>query len=136
MLRARASALLFFAACSIAATSRSVWDGVYTKAQASRGQARYRQECAKCHAENLMGGEAAPALVGDDFLPKWTGKTAGDLFELIRETMPSEDPASLSRREYADILAYLLGSNGFPAGEKELTNELAALNEIRIENKR
>ena len=135
MNRARASILLF-AACSIAATSRSVWDGVYTKAQAGRGQARYRQECSKCHAENLMGGEEAPALVGDDFLKTWTGKTAGDLFELMRQTMPSEDPGNLSRREYADILAYLLGSNGFPAGEKELGNELAALKEIRIENKR
>ena len=134
--RARAFSLLFFAACSIAATSRSVWDGVYTKAQAGRGLARYREECAKCHAENLMGGEDAPALAGDEFLPKWTGQTAGDLFELIRKTMPSEDPGSLSRREYADILAYLLGSNGFLAGEKELGNELAALKEIPIENKR
>jgi S-disulfanyl-L-cysteine oxidoreductase SoxD len=136
MHRARAFSLLFFAACSIAATSRSVWDGVYTKAQAGRGLARYREDCAKCHAENLMGGEDAPALVGDEFLQKWRGQTAGDLFELIRKTMPSEDPESLSRREYADILAYLLGSNGFPAGEKELGNELAALKEIRIENKR
>jgi quinoprotein glucose dehydrogenase len=135
MRRARAFVPLFFAACTIAATSRSVWDGVYTKAQASRGLVRYREECAKCHAENLMGGEDAPALVGDEFLPKWTGQTAGDLFELIRKTMPSEDPESLSRREYADILAYLLGANGFPAGEKELGSELAALKEIRIEKK-
>jgi len=136
MYRARALTLLFFAACSIAATSRSVWEGVYTKAQASRGQARYRQECAKCHAENLMGGEEAPALVGEEFLQTWNGRTAGDLFELIRETMPSEDPGSLARREYADILAYLLSSNQFPAGDKELASELAALKEIRIENKR
>ena len=83
-----------------------------------------------------MGGEEAPALVGDEFLQTWNGRTAGDLFELIRETMPSEDPGSLARREYADILAYLLGANQFPAGEKELVSELAPLKEIRIEKKR
>src|SRR6266550_2806320 len=125
MHRARALTLLFFAACSIAATSRSVWDGVYTKAQAGRGQARYRQDCAKCHGENLMGAEEAPALVGDDFLQTWNGRTAGDLFELMRETMPSEDPGSLARREYADILAYLMSANWFPAGDKELASDLA-----------
>ncbi len=140
MHRARTSILLFYTAGVItaipAANSRSVWDGVYTKPQSSRGQARYREDCAKCHAENLMGGEAAPALVGNEFLPKWTGKTAGDLFELIRKTMPSDDPGNLSRREYADIVAYLLGSNEFPAGDKELASDIATLNEIRIENKR
>ena len=128
MHRALAWTLLFLAAGSMtAALSRSVWDGVYTKEQSSRGQARYREECAKCHAENLMGGEAAPALVGRDFLQKWTGKTVGDLFESMRKTMPSDDPGSLSRREYADIVAYLLGSNEFPAGPKELASEIAAL---------
>ncbi len=50
---------------SLAAGSRSVWDGVYTKEQSSRGQTAYREECAKCHAENLMGGEGAPPLAGN-----------------------------------------------------------------------
>ena len=35
------------------AFTRSVWDGVYTKEQAHRGQTVYGQECAKCHGENL-----------------------------------------------------------------------------------
>ena len=95
----------------------------------------YREECAKCHAENLSGGEGAPALVGDQFLSKWEGKTAGNLFELIRKTMPSEDPGNLSRRQYADLVAYVLSANEFPAGEKELDSTMAALNEIRIERK-
>ena len=50
--------------------------------------------------------------------------------------MPSDDPGNLSRREYADIVAYLLGSNEFPVGDKELPSDIATLNEIRIENKR
>ena len=128
--------LLLSLACLPAAASRSVWDGVYTKAQAVRGQTTYREECAKCHSENLTGGEEAPALTGHEFLNKWDGKTAGDLFEVTRKTMPSDDPGGLSRRQYADIVAYLLGANEFPAGEKELESTAAALNDIRIEIKR
>ena len=136
MHRSSVSILLVLLSSSIAAVSRSVWDGVYTKQQAGRGQSSYREECLKCHAENLMGGEAAPALAGDEFLHKWNGKTAGDLFEWIRNTMPSEDPGNLSRRQYADIVAYILSVNEFPAGQKELESETAPLNDIRIEAKR
>jgi len=132
----RLSIVSMFLTFSVAAFCRSVWDGVYTKQQAGRGQASYQEECIKCHAENLGGGEAAPALAGDEFLRKWNGKTAGDLFELIRKTMPSEDPGSLSRRQYADIVAYILSVNGFPGGEKDLASETEALNDIRIEAKR
>jgi mono/diheme cytochrome c family protein len=134
-MRTRASIIVFSACCSIAA-SRSVWDGVYTKQQAMRGQTAYREECLKCHAENLAGGEAAPALVGDEFLQKWNGKTAGALYELMRKTMPSDDPGGLSTRQYADMLAYIFSANQFPAGEKELDRELPSLNEIRIETRK
>jgi S-disulfanyl-L-cysteine oxidoreductase SoxD len=136
MHRGRVSILLLVLSSSIAAVSRSAWDGVYTKQQAARGQSAYGQDCLKCHAENLMGGEAAPALAGDEFLHKWYGKTAGDLFELIRKTMPSDDPGNLSRRQYADIVAYILSVNEFPAGQKELESDTAPLNDIRIEAKR
>lgn len=136
MHRASVWLLLLLLSSSIAAVSRSVWDGVYTKQQAGRGQSAYREECLKCHAENLMGGETAPALAGDEFLHKWTGKTIGDLFELIRKTMPSEDPGNLSRRQYADIVAYILSVNEFPGGQKDLEGDTAALNDIRIEAKR
>src|SRR5471032_644799 len=95
MHRSRVSILLVLLSSSLAAVSRSVWDGVYTKQQVGRGQSSYREECLRCHAENLMGGEAAPAFAGDEFLHKWNGKTAGDLFEWIRNTMPSEDPGNL-----------------------------------------
>jgi len=126
----------FLAAGSTAAGTRSVWDGVYTKEQARRGQAVYRQECAKCHGENLAGGEASPPLVGAEFLRTWNGKTAGALFELTRKTMPSDDPGNLSTRQYADLVAYVFGANDFPAGDAELDRDAAALNEIRIETKR
>ena len=102
------------------ALARSVWDGVYTKEQAGRGATVYREECLKCHAENLMGGEAGPALVGDEFLSKWNGKTVGDLFQIIRKTMPSDDPGNLTNRQYSDLVSYILNANRFPAGSREL----------------
>src|SRR5260370_26844273 len=126
--RGSVSILWLLLSSSIAAVSRSVWDGVYTKQQAGRGHSVYREECLKCHAENLMGGEAAPALAGAEFLPKWNGKTAGDLFELIHKTMPTDDPGSLSRRQCADIVAYILIVNEFSRGQKELASETALLN--------
>jgi cytochrome c len=131
----RSGLLLVFAVFAMAAT-RSIWEGVYTKAQATRGQSAYREECAKCHSENLGGGEGAPALVGDEFLTKWKGKTAGDLFERIQKSMPSDDPGSLSRRKCADITAYMLSANEYPAGEKELESTPETLNQIRLEAKR
>jgi len=132
----RVYVLCFSISCCLAAASRSVWDGVYTKAQATRGQAVYTEECMKCHGENLGGGEGGPPLAGKEFLEKWNGKTAGNLFGLMRKTMPSDDPGNLSTRQYSDLVAYMLGVNGFPAGQKELDREMASLDDIRIEIKR
>jgi mono/diheme cytochrome c family protein len=129
-------AIFFLLSCSLAAVTRSVWDGVYTRQQADRGQATYREECLKCHGESLGGGEGGPLLAGEEFRQKWYGKTAGDLLAAMRKTMPSDDPGSLSSREYSDLVAYLLSVNEFPAGQKELDRDVAALSEIRIEARR
>ena len=80
--------------------------------------------------------EGGPPLAGKEFLEKWNGKTAGTLFGLMRKTMPSDDPGNLSTRQYSDLVAYMLGVNGFPAGQKELDREMASLDEIKIEMKR
>ena len=134
--RAKLLLLWFVVSCSAAAVTRSVWDGVYTKEQANRGQAAYREDCLKCHGENLGGGEGGPQLAGEEFLRKWNGKTVGDLSGVISKTMPADDPGNLSIREYSDIVAYILSVNEFPTGQKELDRDVAALNEIRIEMKR
>lgn len=127
---------MFAALLSTASVFRSVWDGVYTKEQARRGQTVYGQDCAKCHAESLGGGEAGPALAGSEFLNQWYGRTAGALYDSMRKTMPSDDPGNLSTREYADLVAYLLSANDFPPGSQELDRDVTALNEIRIEPKK
>jgi quinoprotein glucose dehydrogenase len=131
----RTSVLCISVFCCVAAGSRSVWEGVYTKAQAARGQSVYAEECARCHGENLSGGEGGPPLAGKEFLEKWNGKSAGNLFGTIRKSMPSDDPGRMSTRQCADLVAYILSVNGFPDGAKELDREGASLDEIRIEVK-
>lgn len=116
-----------------AQTSRSVWDGIYTEEQARRGQPLYGAQCGSCHGATLEGGESAPALAGGEFLSNWNGLTVGDLFERIRTSMPQNKPGKLSREVNADILAYMLGANQFPAGKTELSHATEVLKEIRID---
>jgi mono/diheme cytochrome c family protein len=116
-----------------ASTSRSVWDGVYTEEQAKRGEETYRKECASCHGDTLVGGGGAAALAGGTFLSNWNGLTVGDLFERIRKTMPQGALGKLSKQQDADVLAYLLSFNKFPAGKTELQKQVEFLKEIRFE---
>ena len=128
--------VLLAISCCLASGTRSVWDGVYTNEQATRGKATYVEECAKCHSENLTGGESAPSLVGRLFLKNWYGRSVGDMVAIMIKTMPSEDPGSLSRRQYADLAAYVLQGNNFPAGAKELDSAPTAISDIKIEEKK
>ena len=118
------------------ADSRSVWDGVYTEEQAKRGEAVYQKECASCHGDMLTGGESAPALTGGAFQANWNGLTLGDLFDRIRKTMPQSAPGRLTRQQDADILAFMLSVNKFPAGKTELYRQSEMLKEIRFETKK
>ena len=115
------------------ATSRSVLDGVYTEEQAKRGEAAYGTTCSSCHGATLLGIEMAPALTGEAFTSKWTDATVRDLFQKIRESMPADDPGTLSNRRTADIVAYVLSVGKFPPGKTELGSETEALKQIRIE---
>ena len=111
----------------------SVWDGVYTDQQAKRGETLYQQKCASCHGDKLTGGESAPPLTGGQFLSNWNGLTLDVLFERIRLTMPSNNPAQVGRPAKADILAYLLNMNKFPAGKSELQYKAELMKDILIQ---
>jgi hypothetical protein len=113
--------------------TRSVWDGVYTLEQAKDGQMDYAQQCARCHGDMLEGDDEAPALADPGFLSNWNGLTVGDLFERIRTTMPYSNPESVNREAKAKIVAYILSSNGFPAGAADLSSRTEVLKLIRIE---
>jgi mono/diheme cytochrome c family protein len=125
--------MLLCAALLLAQTTRSVWDGVYSEEQSQKGQKLYATQCASCHGSDLSGGESAPPLAGAGFLSNWTGLTVGDLFERTRVSMPQNDPGKLSRQQNADILAYMLSMNRFPAGKAELDRDPTVLKQIRLD---
>ena len=114
-------------------SGRSVWDGVYTEEQAKRGETLYEKQCSACHGDKLAGRESAPPLTGGAFLANWNGLPLSDLFERVRRTMPQNAPGKLSRQQNADILAFVLSFNKFPAGKTELYRQAEMLKEIRFE---
>lgn len=123
--------IVFAAGVLVAQTTRSVWDGVYTTAQAERGAALYANNCASCHGSTLGGGESAPPLTGGEFSSNWNGLTLGDLFERIRTTMPADRPGRLTREQDADVVAYMLSVSEFPAGNVELARQTEVLKQIQ-----
>ena len=110
----------------------TIWDGVYTDAQAKRGEDAYLRGCAKCHADDLLGSTNAPALVGQPFFARFDRTSADDVIDVIRRTMPQEAPDTLGMPAYADIAAYLFKTNGSPAGEAELPTDRGKLREILV----
>lgn len=126
-------AALLCAAAVPAQSPRTVWDGAFTEEQAKRGEAVSQKECVNCHGSALSGGEEAPALEGGAFLSNWNGLTVGDLFDRIRKSMPQDDPTRLTRQQDADVLAYILSLNRFPAGKSDLASQSEVLKQIKIE---
>jgi S-disulfanyl-L-cysteine oxidoreductase SoxD len=115
-----------------AASGRTVWDGVFTDAQASRGEAAYGRSCAACHKEDLLGGGTAPALAGEAFFRRWNEATVDDVVQTMRSSMPQEAPNSLEAQVYVDIMTYLLKASGSSAGSEELTADRDRLKLVRV----
>jgi len=111
---------------------KSVWDGVFSDEQAARGKKLYVTSCSSCHMEGLQGADLAPALKGEDFVLRWAGFSMQEMFNTISTTMPSDDPGKLSPQVYADVVAYLLQVNKFPAGHDELKPDAPLLKGIAI----
>ena len=112
--------------------NRTIWDGVYTEEQSQRGEATYTTTCVLCHKPELTGTEIIPSLVGEMFLSRWGTRTAGDLFEQVRTSMPPNVALRLTPQEYADVLAYIFNRNQFPTGQEELAGSFEPLSLIRM----
>jgi len=110
--------------------TRTVWDGVYSEAQAKRGETLFDRECAQCHGAAGAGGSMAPALADAAFSANYDGQTVGDLFDRNRTTMPVGREGQLSSQQNADITAFILQINRFPAGAEELPAQTIALKQI------
>lgn len=117
---------------ALAQGAGNVWNGVYTADQAAAGKTVYENKCSMCHGAELGGAEMAPPLAGGIFMGNWAGQSVGDLFTRIHTTMPANDPGSLSNAETAQVEAYILSYNQFPAGTTALPAEEAALGQIAI----
>ena len=114
--------------CRVAAQAPSgvtTMSGVYTPAQARRGEETYMNICVACHP---AGTYATPA-----FKVTWSGRSLADLFALVSETMPKQDPGSLLPEEYAQVIAYILKVNGMPAGKSDIPPDVGELKRIRID---
>jgi len=109
------------------APSKSVWDGVYTDDQATRGEKALSDNCEGCHMKSDFSGK--------DFLNTWNGQTAFALFDNIKTNMPMDSPGKLTKEAYADIVAFMFKSNSFPSGKDELPTDDGVLKQIKIEPK-
>jgi mono/diheme cytochrome c family protein len=115
-----------------AAANKTVWDGVFTAAQASSGQAVYAKYCVECHIENLSGGGQNPQLAGAKWLENWREDNLESLFLKIRNTMPRRRTVSLTDQEALDVMTYILQRNDFPEGPALQRDSLA---QIQIQRK-
>jgi S-disulfanyl-L-cysteine oxidoreductase SoxD len=110
-------------------TETTVRDGVYNQEQAKRGRTTYDAKCASCHDGGTMG----PELWGDPFLEQWENKYVRGFFTRIQTTMPEDAPGSMSEADVLDVIAYVIQTNGFPAGDKaiESASALATVKFVR-----
>ncbi len=91
--------------------TRTTRDGVYTAEQAERGKERYKRDCSACHPVDWYRG---------DVMKPWDGAPLANLYDLIVNTMPQNNPGSLKPREYVSLLAFILSLNDMPTGAEEL----------------
>jgi len=110
---------------------------IYSEEQACTGHDLYNVHCASCHGVSLEGQGSLP-LSGATFRARWADDhhSVDDLFYIIRTLMPYGQPATLSKQEYIDIIAYILMVNGYPAGTQPLPSDPRILKRITIKTQR
>jgi mono/diheme cytochrome c family protein len=110
----------------VTAQEKLASSGVYTTAQADRGMSIYDGQCASCHELSRFKGK--------DFASAWSDKPLTDLHTAVK-SMPMDNPGSLQPQEYADVLAYFLSINGYPAGQTELKGDDASIKAVKVDAK-
>lgn len=116
-------AFLLLAASPLVAQQPVPTDTTAIARQVDVGGQWFRSVCVECHADNLSDAE---------FRAKWNGRTAYDLFDRMRNSMPDSDPGSLTPETYAALTAYLVKLNGLPVGTTVLAPDSASLAPIKL----
>jgi alcohol dehydrogenase (cytochrome c) len=111
-----AGATLAIGAAAIAAQQTP--NGVYTAEQAQIGATAYATACAACHRPDLSGQFEAPPLAGANFMNVWRGRSTNELYTKIASSMPPTAPGSLNEQAVTSLVAFILRSNGAPAGNQ------------------
>jgi S-disulfanyl-L-cysteine oxidoreductase SoxD len=112
--------------------ARTAQDGVFTSAQADRGNTLFQDNCATCHGGSLQGEDENPPLSGKHFASRWGGLPVSAIYGFINTQMPLGQPGAMGAQGNADIVAYILSVNKFPAGQTELPADNNALKAITI----
>lgn len=107
-----------------AGSSPALLTGVFSAAQAARGEEKFKDVCSACHNIDEMAGAR--------FRSSWADQTAGDIFDFLSNAMPQGDPGSLTPEEYRNIIAFFLSRSGYPSGERELPSDKVELSKLRI----
>ena len=107
--------------------SQTLAPPTYTDAQATRGAAIYKANCASCHGDQLDNGSFGSPLAGPVFLQRWGGKSLDEPFTIMTTSMPPDTPGTLGLASYADVLAFILKENGGAPAAVELPYDIAKL---------
>lgn len=124
------ASLLFAGAASLSAGAagaedpKSILDRIYSESQAQRGERQFKISCSSCHTPRMFSGGA--------FAERWNGQTMGSVLEWVSMNMPENDPGGLKPQQYADILAFVLGINGYPVGSDDMPADVATLKQYAI----
>jgi mono/diheme cytochrome c family protein len=82
--------------------------------------------CSSCHRPDLSGHgpdghNDTPPLAGKYFVKQWRDRSVQDLMGYLRTTMPPRSQGSMTEDTAADLVAFILESNGASAGSQPLT---------------
>jgi PQQ-dependent dehydrogenase (s-GDH family) len=104
----------------------------FTAEQAERGKTAYLSNCSTCHGQNLISATYGTPLAGPYFAGKWGGHSVGELYRYAHDRMPPSRPGALGDDAYADIVAFILSTNGAAAGDTPLPADPAALDKMTV----
>jgi mono/diheme cytochrome c family protein len=99
--------------------------GVYSQAQADKGEEMYYGVCIACHPKGYYTGE--------NFKKNWNGRPLSDLYDWVKTKMPKSEPGSLTPAQSVQVMAYILQENKMPAGATPMPTDRTILRTIKIQ---